>query len=122
MTPPTIPKRRRGAQPGNQNAPKHGFYARAYKAGELADLDAMLATGLQDEITMIRVATRRVIDYIADFTSPAEAVITLGALGLAATRLATLLRTQRILDGQQSTSTVLSQALAEVVRELGISA
>ena len=121
MTQPT-PTRRRGAQPGNRNALKHGFYARAYKAGELADLDAMLTTGLQDEITMIRVATRRVIDYIAEFTNPTEAVMTLGALGLAATRLATLLRTQKILDGQQSTSTVLSQALAEVVRELGISA
>jgi len=118
----TTSPRRRGAQPGNKNALKHGFYARAYKSGELSDLDEMLNTGLQDEITMIRVATRRVIDYISDFASPSEAVMTLGALGLAATRLATLLRTQKILDGQQSTSTVLSQALAEVVRELGISA
>ena len=119
---PNSRTRKRGAQPGNKNALKHGFYARAYKAGELSDLDEMLNTGLQDEITMIRVATRRVIDYISEFANPSEAVMTLGALGLAATRLATLLRTQKILDGQQSTSTVLSQALAEVVRELGISA
>ena len=113
--------RRRGAQPGNTNALKHGFYARAYRSGELADLDAMLTEGLTDEISLLRVATRRVIEYINQFTTPAEAVITLGALGLAATRLATLLRTQKILDGgEQNTAAALSQALAEVVKELGI--
>ena len=116
------PTCKRGAPFANTNALRHGFYARAYKTGELADLDAILSEGLRDEITMLRVATRRVIDFIAEFETPKEATATLGALGLAATRLATLLRTQKILDGEQSTSTVLSQALAEVVKELGISA
>lgn len=117
-----LAQRKRRAQPGNQNALQHGFYARAFRSGELDDLDAMLQVGLQDEIALIRVATRRVIDCVSDHT-PQEAVVTLGALGLAATRLATLLRTQKILDGQeQNTSAALSQALGDVIKELGIHA
>ena len=113
--------RRRGGQPGNTNALKHGFYSRAFKSGELADLDAILAEGLQDEIAMLRLTTRRVIEFINEFETPKEAVATLGALGLAATRLAGLMRTQKILAGQeQNTSAALSQALGEVVKELGI--
>ena len=106
---------------GNTNALKHGFYAQAFRSGELADLDDMLAEGLQDEISMLRVATRRVIEFIDEFQSPKEAVATLGALGLAATRLSTLLRTQKLLSGSEhDTAAALSQALAEVVKELGI--
>jgi hypothetical protein len=102
---------------------KHGFYAQAFRSGELADLDAILSEGLQDEITMLRVATRRVIEFISDFETPKEATATLGALGLAATRLATLLRTQKFLEGSEtSTASALSTALAEVVKELGIHA
>jgi hypothetical protein len=115
------PTCKRGAPFNNTNALKHGFYARAYRAGELADLDAMLTEGLNDEITMLRVATRRVIECIGEFTNPKEAVATLGALGLAATRLSTLLRTQKILAGsEQDTAAALSQALGEVVKELRI--
>lgn len=115
--------RKRGAQPGNNNTLKHGFYARAFKAGELDDLDIILADGLNDEIDMLRVATRRVIECIGEFTTPKEAVATLGALGLAATRLANLLSTQKILEkSEQNTSIALSEALASVVKELGIHA
>jgi hypothetical protein len=93
---------------------RNGFYAQAFRSGELAE-------GLQDEITMLRVATRRVIEFIDEFQSPKEAVATLGALGLAAVRLSTLLRTQKLLSGSEhNTAAALSQALAEVVKELGI--
>jgi hypothetical protein len=102
---------------------RHGFYAQAFRAGELADLDAILTEGLANEITMLRIATRRVIDFISDFETPKEATATLGALGLAATRLATLLRTQKFLEGSETnTAAALSTALAEVVKELGIHA
>ncbi len=103
------------------SAPQPGFYARAFRSGELADLDAVLAQGLAEEISMLRAATRRVIEYIGEFETPKEAIATLGALGLAATRLSTLIRTQKLLeDSETSTSAALSQALSEVVKELGI--
>ena len=72
---------------------------------------------------MLRVATRRVIEFIDEFQNPKEATATLGALGLAATRLATLLRTQKILEGSEvNTAAALNEALASVVKELGIHA
>jgi hypothetical protein len=117
------PTCKQGVPISNTNTLKHGFYARAFRAGELTDLDAILTEGLHDEITMLRVATRRVIEFIDDFQTPKEATATLGALGLAATRLATLLRTQKILEGSdQNTAAALHQALGEVVKELGIHA
>ncbi len=100
---------------------KPGFYSRAYRSGELADLDAMLDQGLTDEIAMLRLATRRVIEFIDEFQTPKEAVATLGALGLAATRLSTLLRTQKLLESSEhDTAAALSQALGEVMKELGL--
>jgi hypothetical protein len=117
------PTCKRSAPFGNPNALIHGFYARAYRAGELADLDAMLTEGLQDEITMLRIATRRVIEFIDEFQEPKEATATLGALGLAAVRLSTLLRTQKLLtSGEHNTAAALTQALVEVEKELGIHA
>jgi hypothetical protein len=45
----------------------------------------------------------------------------LGTLGLSATRLASLLKTQRLLStGDQDTAHAISEALSQVVRELGI--
>ena len=109
------------AGPDSRAAPQPGFYAHAFHSGELADLDAILAEGLQDEIAMLRIATRRVIAFLDEFQTPKEAVATLGAIGLAATRLSTLLRTQqRLVGGEHDTSAALSQALADVVKELGL--
>jgi hypothetical protein len=100
-----MPSSKRRSDPST--SVRHGFYAQAFRAGELADLDAILTEGLANEITMLRIATRRVIDFISDFE----------------TRLATLLRTQKFLEGSETnTAAALSTALAEVVKELGIHA
>jgi len=47
--------KRRGGQPGNVNAVKHGFYSRRFRELEAEDLDAALQNGLGDEIDMMRV-------------------------------------------------------------------
>ena len=53
-------KRKRGGQPGNLNALKHGFYSRLFREPEIADLDtlAMLeSVGVDDlrgEVVMMR--------------------------------------------------------------------
>ena len=121
MSTPTTAPLKPDPHPERTNSRQQGFYAQAFRSGELADLDAMLAEGLQDEIAMLRLATRRVIAFLDEFQTPKEAVATLGALGLAATRLSTLLRTQKLLaGGEHDTSAALSQALAEVVKELGL--
>jgi hypothetical protein len=123
MSTPTTAPHNTGPPAARAGIRQQGFYARAFRSDELADLYAMLAEGLQDEITMLRLATRRVIAFLDEFQTPKEAVATLGALGLAATRLSTLLRTQKLLaSGEHDTSAALSQALAEVVEELGLDA
>jgi hypothetical protein len=116
------PRRKRGAQPGNQNAFKHGFYGRYFENLEAGDLDAILTDGLQDEIAMMRVITRRVMKLSRGVENLDEAITILGALGIAASRLAGLLKTQKILGGEQTedVAVAISQALSDVIKELGI--
>jgi len=120
----SLNKRSPGAQPGNTNAIKHGYYSRRFKNLEIDDLDVALSDGLNDEIMLLRVIIRRVFDYASDdeaqnVESWSKALTT---LGLASTRLAHLIRTQKLIKGDDSEiSSALSQAIGEVCDELGIS-
>jgi hypothetical protein len=62
------PKRRRDAPPGNLNAIKHGFYSRGFRTMDIKDLDAMLENGLESEISMLRVSTRRLLELTQENT------------------------------------------------------
>jgi hypothetical protein len=62
MTPDPQPKRHPGAQPGNTNALRHGFYSRRFCRAEKDDLQRNLLNNLDDEIALLRVAIRRVFD------------------------------------------------------------
>jgi hypothetical protein len=48
--------------PGNLNALKHGFYSKQFEAVEIQDLETRLLVGLQDEVAMLRVMMRRILD------------------------------------------------------------
>jgi hypothetical protein len=110
---------KRGGQPGNLNALKHGFYSRQFSKLELSDIDAALDYGLDNEIAMLRVVTRRVFDLAQGFDDLTEATQALGALGLAAARLSGLLRIQSLLEFNSSdTNSAISRALSEVISEL----
>jgi len=116
-------KRKRGAQSGNTNALKHGFYSHRFNNLELSDLGTALSDGLSDEIALLRVIIRRVFEYAdadaQDLTTWSAALNTLGA---ASTRLAGLLRTQQIIAGDSGdVLSVLSQAIGEVAHDLGLS-
>lgn len=116
-------KRKPGAQPGNTNALKHGFYSHHFNNLELADLDTALSDGLTDEIALLRVIIRRVFEYAdsgaQDLDAWSKALNTLGA---ASTRLAGLLRTQQLIAGDGGdVLSVLSQAIGEVAHDLGLS-
>jgi hypothetical protein len=95
------PTRQSGAQPGNWNAFKHGYYSRRFNPVELKDLDAVLSDGLVDEIALLRVIIRRVFDFASDHESQSleQWSGSLNTLGAACTRLATLLRTNQALGG-----------------------
>ena len=112
--------RKRGGQPGNLNAIKHGFYSRRFSDLERLDLDALLQDGLDSEIAMLRVATRRVFDLSQGVEDLDTASGLLGVLSMASARLASLLRVQALLGDKQSDQTLsaISQALTEVMQEM----
>ena len=116
-------KRKRGAQPGNTNALKHGFYSHRFKNLEISDLDSALSDGLTDEIALLRVIIRRVFEYADTDAQDLDTWSTaLNTLGAASTRLAGLLRTQQLIAGENTdVISVLSQAIGEVAHDLGLS-
>ena len=49
------PKKKTGGQPGNQNARTHGFYARRLPQSQLDGLEETTVRSLEDEIGVMRV-------------------------------------------------------------------
>ena len=113
--------RSRGGQPGNINAIRHGFYSRRFQELEAKDLETVLVDGLDGEIALMRVMIRRVFDYANDNAGDLEDWMeTLNVLGSASTKLAGMLRNQKLLGGNKSDALdALSKALAEVTSEFG---
>ena len=94
----------RGAPKGNKNALKHGFYSRHFRQAELQDLDVLTdaSTSLLSEIAALRVAARRMSEALYTNQIEGEAIdwiSVLNALGLAYNRIAGLLKTQKLLEG-----------------------
>lgn len=74
--------------------------------------------GLQDEIRMLRNLMRR-IRALADEGRPLpELLRILETLGKSSTRLATLLKTERLLAGDEDFGQALNDALKDVIRDL----
>lgn len=55
----THPERKRGAQPGNKNALKHGFYSDQFKQAERRALNDIPMADLTGEIELMRVQMHR---------------------------------------------------------------
>ena len=51
--------RKRGGQPGNTNAYKHGFYTKNFSPAERKGLQATQGVVLGDEIALLRVLIKR---------------------------------------------------------------
>ena len=102
----------------DQNA---AFYADRLSAAERLQIEAGLARTLESEIVMLRIFMRRVLGLSTGVEEPDQALRLLQALGLAATRLAGLLKTQRELTGSEAQSLeVFYRALNEVLEEMGV--
>jgi len=54
-------KRKRGGQPGNTNALKHGFYARSFEQRQLEIFSGLSLEDLRGEIDLTRVSNRRIL-------------------------------------------------------------
>lgn len=97
------------------------FYKRAFLPADADDLEAAASHGLQDEVWLLRVYIRRVVEMVGAGGEPSldQAILTLDKLGIAAIRLAKLLQAQQALGkGQDDFAATLNQALDDVITDL----
>jgi hypothetical protein len=121
----TQPKRKKpGGQPGNTNALKHGFYTKNFSLAERRGLQAVEGVVLGDEIGLLRVLIRRFAEQIQASQGVAlnESAMHLAVISESMLRLGSLLRTDHMLGGDQS-STLIAQfnlALKEFAEEIAL--
>jgi len=91
--------KRRGGQPNNHNAYKHGFYSALFKDKERKLLEDLPAADLSAEIELIRVTNTRFLEalQVSKGTLDYEANLTaLRAVNMSAQSIAMLLRVQTL--------------------------
>jgi len=102
--------RKRGAPKGNQNAKKHGFYARVLEQAE--QLDFELASGVQgidDEIALLRVKIKSILAH-----DPENLKLIMQATNV----LARLVRTRYNITKDQKKG--LKEAIGNVLRDIAL--
>ena len=116
MTDPSAPielKRKPGAQPGNGNALRHGFYAKSFTEAEMRRLDKDIEGEFIDEIALARTNASRLAELLKRYKSMSldDVVSASNALNNYLDRIQSLSRAQRFMYRNQTT---LEQALAEL--------
>ena len=112
---PPSSSRHRGAPLGNQNNFKHGFYSRRLKKRDLTGVEATDSAGLLEEIALIRVFTRQLVESFnpdADFYEHADILRILCLASLAITRVN---KAQYFLS---TTGAGLSDEISEAIRQV----
>ena len=114
--------KKRGGQPGNTNALKHGFYTKNFSITERRGLQEIEGVVLSDEIGLLRVLIRRFAEQIkgSQGVSLNESAQHLAVISEAMLRLASLLRTDKLLGGSEydSLGAALSRSMAAVLEEM----
>jgi len=115
---PSDVKKRRGAPLGNINNFKHGFYSRRLKKRDLTGIESTDTAGLAEEIALIRVYTRRLVESFdpqGDFYDHADL---LRILCLASTAITRVIRAQYLISstgGEDEIGEAIKQVYAEIV-------
>jgi hypothetical protein len=112
--------RRRGAQPGNTNALKHGFYARNLPLNDTAGLDDLPLDALADEITLLRILIRRVAENIGPDQSLEKSAEYLRVVTFSMTCLTRLMRTQTYIGINPPRQNPFQDLLHQALRELAV--
>jgi hypothetical protein len=113
---PPAPKRRRAAR--SKPVLPCGLERPAPVPPETDGLKPIASSDLLNEVAMLRVTMQRVFDLGKGAESPQEVIEVLKALGIAASRLAGLIKVQRDIAGNDPIAEAITQALAEVNKEL----
>ena len=112
-------KRQRGAQPGNLNAFRHGFYSKLFEPLSSEDRKQILSTNLDEEIAMLRAATIKAFNLADQADDINQSIKALGALGLAAIRTSRLLKAQKELGNGDQADSAVRAAIQDVLKEWG---
>jgi hypothetical protein len=91
-----------GAPLGNSNAFKHGFYTRRIKKRDLSGVETTDLKSLVDEIALIRVFTRRLVESCDTSADVYELAVILRILCLASSTITRILRVNYLLSGSKS--------------------
>jgi len=107
---PTKVKRKRGGQPDNQNARKHGFYSNVLDEAEQLDFElASGVEGVDDEIALLRVKIKSVLE-----TDPGNVKLIMQATNT----LAKLVKTRYNITKEQRKG--LKEAIGNVLRDVAL--
>lgn len=107
---PAKAKGKRGAPKGNQNARKHGFYARVLDEAERLDFElASGVEGIDDEIALLRVKLKSLLE-----SEPEN----INLLMQATNALARLVKTKYNISKEQRKG--LKEAIGNVIRDIAI--
>jgi hypothetical protein len=111
--PSTPTKRKRGGQPGNSNALRHGFFSRSFIEAEMDDLEENVKGEFMDEIALARVNAAHLAELLKDYKNISldDYVSASNALNNYLDHIQSLSRAQRFMYRDQTT---LEQALAEL--------
>src|SRR4030066_644364 len=101
---PLSPKRTPGGQPSNTNALKHGFYTRHFNNTELAGVESTDYNGLLEEIAIIRLYARRLIELENQTADVSSVANILRILCLASLTINRLVKTSQFLQANSNTS------------------
>ena len=116
--------RKRGGQAGNTNALKHGFYTKNFSLAERRGLEATQEIVLADEIALLRVLIRRFSGQVLTGQGVPlnESAQYLAVISEAMLRLSSLLRTNHMLGGSETSDLEqkLSLVLADIYTEMGV--
>jgi len=112
------PTRKRGAQSGNRNAHKHGFYARAFQASDQLEISSPGQDRLQDEINLLRVLIANTAQVIQPAQNPSfqETISALYTVSLALSRLDSLHHTNTRLQTPDDSD----QRLIEIMQDIAL--
>lgn len=131
-TKPKTKGKRPGAQPGNTNALRHGFYATAFTADQNKRLDDQKPDDVLSEIALLRVCIDNLqqelsfdgvyfVDDKGNTTRDDHYLKAMNTLSNAVQSLATLVRTNHLIHGKGgSVNDAIQAALEELRLEMGI--
>jgi hypothetical protein len=111
-------KPRRGAPVGNTNAVKHGLYSQQFRRSDIEALKQSQTLNLTDEINMIRVNIRHVVELSSAETSLPASLDCLRVLSVACICLTRLINTQRVVQPGNDAMEALNTALEGMINDM----